>query len=47
MALSSKKKITWGLVQVDRTAELYMLLRSEKKKKNHKTRPLWKNDWRK
>jgi len=36
----NKKPRTGGLVQMDRTAELYKNLRK-------KARPLWRSDWRK
>jgi len=35
-----KKKEPGGLVQTDKTTELYNKLKK-------KSRPLWKNDWRK
>ena len=40
LSAKKKEKEPGGLVQMDKTAELYKQLRK-------KSRPLWKNDWRK
>ena len=40
LSAKKKQKEPGGLVQMDKTAELYKQLRK-------KPRPLWKNDWRK